>query len=122
MARQAPLLIAISYVTTLLLATSSAYADVLRMEESTRTTVMEAPIEFVATPMRGMSMASVRSSYGEPQTTYPAVGDPPITRWDFENFHVFFEHNMVLHAVVPNQPLHVDHQEELQPAPVTELR
>ena len=122
MARQASQLIATTFAATFLLASSVSYADVLRMEESTRTIVMEAPIDFVATPTRGMSMDSVRNAYGEPKESYPAVGQPPISRWDFEKFHVFFEHNMVLHAVVPNQPLRIDHQEELQPATVSELR
>jgi hypothetical protein len=27
------------------------------------------------------------------------VGAPPITRWDYADFSVFFEHNLVIHAV-----------------------
>lgn len=122
MARQAHPRIASILAATFLLLPAMGHADVLRMEPTTRTTVVEAPIKFVATPTRGMSMDSVRSAYGEPKTSYPAVGEPPISRWDFEKFHVFFEHNMVLHAVVPNQPLRIDHQEELQPASISEFR
>lgn len=100
----------------LLLVAQLSQADVLHMEKQNRTVVMESPIDLTSTPHRGMSMEGVRLQYGAPEITYPAVGDPPITRWDYDLFHVFFEHNLVLHAVIPGQPLRIDHQEELQPA------
>lgn len=50
-------------------------------------------------PKKGMSKAQVRRKYGEPIQTYPAVGQPPITRWKFAEFTVYFEHNHVVHAV-----------------------
>ncbi len=106
----------------LLLVSVTSYADVLRMEETNRTVVVEKPISIVKTPSRGMSMETVRSKFGEPKSITPAVGDPPITRWDFEKFHVFFEYNLVLHAVIPNRPLRIDHQDELQPAEMSELQ
>jgi hypothetical protein len=51
-------------------------------------------------PERGMQMDAVEARYGAPATRYPAVGQPPITRWDYPGFVVFFENNLVLHAVV----------------------
>ena len=51
-------------------------------------------------PARGASMAVVESRFGAPATRHAAVGDPPITRWDYPQFSVFFEHDKVLHAVV----------------------
>ena len=51
-------------------------------------------------PARGASMATVESRFGAPVTRHTAVGDPPITRWDYPQFSVFFEHDKVLHAVV----------------------
>ena len=50
-------------------------------------------------PQKGMSKAQVRKKFGEPVQTYPAVGQPPITRWKFADFTVYFEHNHVVHAV-----------------------
>jgi len=32
---------------------------------------------------------------------HPTVGKPPITRWDYPSFSVFFEHDRVIHAVAP---------------------
>jgi hypothetical protein len=56
-------------------------------------------------PDRGSSMATVQSRYGEPTTRHAAVGNPPITRWDYPQFAVYFENDRVLHAVlVRNAP------------------
>jgi len=51
-------------------------------------------------PMRGMHMAEVERQFGAPTTRHPAVGRPPITRWDYPAFSVFFERDIVLHSVV----------------------
>lgn len=51
-------------------------------------------------PSRGSSMAMVESRFGEPSTRHGAVGEPPITRWDYPQFSVYFEHDRVLHAVL----------------------
>lgn len=50
-------------------------------------------------PTRGMSQDAVQASFGAPQTTRAPVGDPPITRWEYANFVVFFEYDKVIHAV-----------------------
>jgi hypothetical protein len=51
-------------------------------------------------PSRGMRMAQVEQKFGAPVTKHATVGEPPITRWDYAGFAVFFEHDMVIHAVV----------------------
>lgn len=50
-------------------------------------------------PERGMTMERVRDAFGEPQSRKAAVGEPPITRWQYDAFTVYFEHNRVIHAV-----------------------
>ncbi len=50
-------------------------------------------------PTRGMSQESVQANFGAPQSTVAAVGDPPISRWEYAEFVVFFEHNLVIHSV-----------------------
>jgi hypothetical protein len=54
----------------------------------------------VDTPKRGITMTQVEAKFGAPVTKHDAVGAPPITRWDYSNFAVFFEHDRVIHAVV----------------------
>lgn len=50
-------------------------------------------------PTRGMTMTSVEAHFGAPQDRRPAVGEPPITRWDYAGYSVFFERNRVIHTV-----------------------
>jgi hypothetical protein len=50
-------------------------------------------------PTRGMSQESVQANFGAPQSSVAAIGDPPISRWEYADFVVFFEHNLVIHSV-----------------------
>lgn len=50
-------------------------------------------------PPRGVTMEAVRSRLGPPSHRTPAVGDPPITRWVYDEFTVYFEHDRVIHSV-----------------------
>ena len=54
----------------------------------------------VQRPGRGMSMKAVEAKFGTPQERRAAVGKPPITRWDYPAFSVFFEYEHVIDAVV----------------------
>lgn len=88
--------------------------------------VVEMPAaEGVATqgplPRKGTTMPVVLKQYGEPRKRYAPVGGdapkhPPITRWDYPGFSVFFERSHVVDAVVPGAPTPVYHTEQLTPA------
>jgi hypothetical protein len=56
-----------------------------------------------ARPKSGTTMASVEATYGAPTQRHGAVGDPPITRWDYPGFSVYFEHELVIHSVARHQ-------------------
>jgi hypothetical protein len=56
-------------------------------------------------PKRGNSMAQVEARYGAPQEKFAAVGGgsmhtPPITRWQYASFSVYFENSHVVDAVL----------------------
>lgn len=57
-------------------------------------------------PVRDMTMANVRHIFGAPQqmlAPVPATGKfpkPPITRWVYPDFIVYFERNLVIHTVL----------------------
>jgi len=70
-----------------------AGADTLQMDGV-------APGSDDARPTRGMTQASVQSRYGTPVSRQAAVGEPPISRWDYQGFVVYFEYDLVIHAVV----------------------
>ena len=70
-------------------------ADTLDM----RGTENAARFEGSGKPTRGMTQARVEQSFGQPAARQSAVGDPPISRWDYPEFVVFFEYDKVIHAV-----------------------
>ncbi len=58
------------------------------------------PNSDVARPASGVTAASVESHFGTPDAKVAPVGDPPISRWEYKDFVVFFEYDRVIHAVV----------------------
>lgn len=77
------------------LVSGPAFADTLQMGGTENAARFEQP----GKPTRGMSEASVESTFGRPNSKQPAIGDPPISRWDYSDFVVFFEYDKVIHAV-----------------------
>jgi len=53
----------------------------------------------VSKPKRGVTMTQVEAKFGAPVTKHDAVGQPPITHWDYPAFSVFFEHDRVIDTV-----------------------
>ena len=49
-----------------------------------------------------MTMDEVTAKFGQPAEKIPAVGKPPISRWSYPGFIVYFEYNHVIHSVVAN--------------------
>ncbi|MDJ0740616.1 MAG: hypothetical protein QNJ91_12945 [Gammaproteobacteria bacterium] len=54
----------------------------------------------VQRPARGSSMANVSAQFGEPSSTKAAVGEPPISRWIYPAYTVYFEHDRVIDVVI----------------------
>ena len=71
--------------------------DVVMPNASDTPQVAAAPVKL---PARGSTMNSVEAAFGAPSQREPAVGEPPITRWDYPAFVVYFEHDKVIHSVV----------------------
>jgi len=90
-------------VTAALLVAGALLAGSARAETivvNDQLTVKEVPGE---RPTRGMRMSAVEARFGAPQDRHPAVGEPPITRWDYPGFSVFFERDRVIHAVATSR-------------------
>ena len=79
----------------LLLVAAAARAETIAIDD--QVSVRQSDI---ARPTKGMSMKSVEAKFGAPQDRHEAVGSPPITRWDYPLFTVYFEHEYVIHSVV----------------------
>ncbi|HDZ57568.1 MAG TPA: phosphodiesterase [Pseudomonas xinjiangensis] len=55
-------------------------------------------------PQRGASTTQVEQHYGAPANQHAAVGQPPISRWDYSDFSVYFEYDKVVHSVHKHVP------------------
>lgn len=74
----------------------TASADELDMQQTGP--AAPAPVD-MDVPARGLTMEQVENRYGKPESIDPAVGEPPITRWDYPDYAVYFEHNFVIQSV-----------------------
>ncbi len=82
-----PLLLAVGVILS-----TSASADTLLIKrmQSEQTS---------AAPRRGATMAQIEAQFGAPTKKANAVGKPPITRWDYPAFSVYFEYKHVIDTV-----------------------
>jgi hypothetical protein len=79
---------------------SAAVADTVVVNDQVQVRESRADV-----PKRGLTMDDVEKHFGAPVTRHPTVGgasaqQPPITRWDYNGFSVFFEHDRVIDSVV----------------------
>ena len=83
----------VSLLTLILINSGPALADVLLVDS-----IQSAPQ--IQTPRNGLTMSQIRQQYGNPASELPAVGDPPISRWEYDGYSVFFENDLALHTVI----------------------
>jgi len=83
----------IVFIAFLLVFSGPIAADVLIIDEVRQ-------VERMDLPENGQSKAAIESKYGAPQQKHGAVGDPPISRWDYGDYSVYFEYDMVLFSVL----------------------
>jgi hypothetical protein len=55
-------------------------------------------------PQLGESQRLVLERFGLADEEHPSVGNPPITRWDYREFSVYFEQTHVINSVRHHQP------------------
>ncbi|WP_376690872.1 hypothetical protein [Wenzhouxiangella sp. EGI_FJ10409] len=51
-------------------------------------------------PQNGLTTAQVESRFGPPEQKHAPVGDPPISRWVYDDFNVYFEYDLVIESVL----------------------
>jgi len=54
-------------------------------------------------PGNGLTMAEVEQRFGSPIERSSAVGEPPITRWTYGDYSVYFEHSLVIESVLHHE-------------------
>jgi hypothetical protein len=73
---------------------------ILALATPTLAAAADAPPAATERPARGMTKAQVEARYGAPTARQDAVGNPPISRWDYPGMRVYFENDHVVHAVL----------------------
>lgn len=58
----------------------------------------------ISVPSLGMSKDYVQQQFGNPNSQRGPVGEPPISTWEYDAFTVYFEYNVVIHAVLTHSP------------------
>ena len=56
-------------------------------------------------PGNGLSQSEIRERWGQPLDRVPPVGNPPIARWTYEDFIVYFERDRVISTVLRHETL-----------------
>ena len=85
-------------VTSLFIAPPMAMGEVLLLDAMAE--VPSNTASGLPRPVRGTSMEDVYNKFGAPQSESPEVGKPPITRWVYEKFTVYFEFDRVIETVI----------------------
>src|SRR5689334_15771692 len=94
---------------SLLLTTAGAQAQGDTVTTGDPDTVIVESSPAIHVPSKGMTKAAVARDFGEPSSRRRSVGgasrqQPPITRWDYGDFSVFFEYDHVVDAVQRDNP------------------
>jgi hypothetical protein len=81
-----------------LLLPSAAQADTLTIP------IGQQGADLTDLPQLGQSKRSVLERFGLADEEHAPIGKPPITRWDFREFSVYFEYDHVINSVRHQQP------------------
>lgn len=79
---------------------AAALATLFTIATPTPVVAADTPPAATERPARGMTKAQVEARYGAPSARQDAVGQPPISRWDYPGMRVYFENDHVVHAVL----------------------
>lgn len=78
----------------------SSYADIVQIPIGQQ----NPELATLQRPQRGQSIDYVLQTFGDPVSKQSARGEPPITRWEYPGFVVYFEHQHVIHSVIKHRP------------------
>ena len=93
-----------------LLAPATLFADTLTIPLGSQ----GADLDARNLPQKGESKRSVLERFGLADEEHRPVGQPPITRWDYRDFSVYFEYDHVINSVRHHRPRHLNPAKERQ--------
>jgi len=80
---------------------SEAYTETVQQGDvlDVNQTSQVAAVRVLDFPRRGMTTDKVENELGRPAEIIPSVGQPPISRWVYDDRTVYFEYSSVIHVV-----------------------
>jgi len=90
----------IALLSSLLSVSSFITASAILTTATSALSVAQQGNNAVTTPRNGQDKVRVEADYGSPLERISSVGEPPISKWVYQEFTVYFEYDLVLHAVL----------------------
>jgi hypothetical protein len=87
----------IAILCSALVFTSAVHAEGLVVPIATQAEDLKG---IMPTPRQGDSMVTVQEKWGQEISRSEAVGEPPITKLEYQDFFVYFENETVIHTVI----------------------
>ncbi len=81
------------------IAAGAQSADVARATPAAGMNVHSATVPSAALPRNNLTKIAVREKFGDPREQLPPVGEPPISRWRYPDYTVYFERDLVIISV-----------------------
>ncbi|MEZ0123756.1 MAG: hypothetical protein AB9Q22_11695 [Candidatus Reddybacter sp.] len=94
-------------LTTAFIAQAS-FAEVIKVPVGTQA----ASKQDMVMPRNGQTRDSVQEQFGAPEAMNDAVGEPPISSWQYRDYMVYFEYERVLHSVLKHTAQNLDNAAE----------
>ena len=87
------------YYTLLITLVISVSLSTIMSAEEIKIPVGQQGEKALVLPSNGDTQSKVIEQFGEPEKESTPVGNPPITKWHYENFIVVFENDRVITSV-----------------------
>jgi len=99
-------LLAVIFTTTIIAQTS--FAEVIKVPVGAQASDQK----HRQMPRNGQRRADVETQFGAPEAINDAVGEPPISSWQYRDYIVYFEYDRVLHSVLKHTAQNLDNTAE----------
>ena len=91
-------------ISTLLLSATLAVIPLASAEVIEISISKQAPeLQDIERPLNGLTKEDVEAKFGAPEEMSEPVGNPPISKWRYRDYVVYFESNIVIHTVLSHQ-------------------
>ncbi len=99
-------LLAVIFTTAII--AQASFAEVIKVPVGAQA----ANKQHLVLPRNSQTRDSVQDQFGAPEAMNNAVGEPPISSWQYRDYIVYFEYDRVLHSVLKHSVQNLDNTAE----------